>query len=84
MYYSYCGYHRSESPIPSVKNVSFVTPSGQDDAATIQAAIDWASQQKPDKQTGFRGAVLLSEGTFNLSEPIRIRTSGVVLRGAGR
>jgi hypothetical protein len=84
MDYSYCGYHRSESPIPSVKNVSFVTPSGQDDAATIQAAIDWASQQKPDKQTGFRGAVLLSEGTFNLSEPIRIRTSGVVLRGAGR
>ena len=84
MDYSYCGYHCSEQPIPSVKAVTYVTPSGQDDAETIQAAIDWVSQQKPDKQTGFRGAVLLAEGTFTISEPLRIRTSGVVLRGSGR
>ena len=84
MDYSYCGYHSSEQPIPVVKAVTYVTPSGQDDAATIQAAIDWVSQQKPDKQTGFRGAILLAEGTFTLSEPLRIRTSGVVLRGSGR
>lgn len=84
MDYSYCGYHRSEQPISTVKIVTYVAPSGQDDAATIQAAIDWASQQKPDKQTGFRGAVLLGEGTFTLNEPLRIRTSGVVLRGSGR
>lgn len=84
MDYSYCGYHRSEQPIPAVKTVTYVTPSGQDDAARIQAAIDWVSQQKPDKQTGFRGAVLLGEGTFTISEPLRIRTSGIVLRGSGR
>ena len=84
MDYSYCGYHRSEQPIPSVKAVTYVTPSGQDDAATIQAAINWVSQQKPDKQTGFRGAVLLSEDTFTISEPLHIRTCGVVLRGSGR
>ena len=84
MDYSYCGYHCSEQPIPSVKAATYVTPSGQDDAATIQAAIDWVSQQKPDKQTGFRGAVLLSEGTFTISVPLRIRTCGVVLRGSGR
>ena len=84
MDYSYCGYHCSERPIPSVKAVTYVTSSGQDDAATIQTAIDWVSSQKPDKQTGFRGAVLLGEGTFTLSEPLRIRTSGVVLRGSGR
>ena len=84
MDYSYCGYHCSEQPVPSVKTATYVTPSGQDDAANIQAAIDWVSQQKPDKQTGFRGAVLLGEGTFLLSEPLRIRTSGVVLRGSGR
>ena len=84
MDYSYCGYHRSEQPIPAVKAVTYVTPSGQDDAARIQAAIDWVSQQKPDKQTGFRGAVLLGEGTFTISEPLRIRTSGIVLRGSGR
>ena len=84
MDYSYCGYHCSEQPIPVVKAVTYVTPSGQDDAATIQAAIDWVSQQKPDKQIGFRGAVLLGEGTYILTEPLRIRTSGVVLRGSGR
>ena len=83
MDYSYCGYHRSEQPIPSVKSITYVTPSGQDDATTIQAAIDWVSQQKPDKQTGFRGAVLLGEGTFTINTPLRIRTSGVVLRGSG-
>ena len=84
MDYSYCGYHCSEQPIPAVKAVTYVTPSGQEDAANIQAAIDWVSQQKPDKQTGFRGAVLLGEGTFTISEPLRIRTNGVVLRGSGR
>ena len=84
MDYSYCGYHCSERPIPTVKSATYVTPSGEDDAATIQAAIDWVSQQKADKQTGLRGAVLLGEGTFTLSEPLRIRTSGVILRGSGR
>ena len=84
MDYSYCGYHRSEMPIPSAKVVVYVQPSGDDDAAQLQAAIDYVSQQKTDKQTGLRGAVLLGEGTFSLSEPLRIRTSGVVLRGSGR
>lgn len=84
MDYSYCGYHRSEQPIPSAKVATYVQPSGSDDAATLQAAIDWVSRQKPDKTTGLRGAVLLGEGTFTLSEPLRIRTNGVVLRGSGR
>jgi hypothetical protein len=61
-----------------------VQPSGQDDAAAIQQAIDLVSRQKPDKLTGLRGAVLWGEGTFVLNEPLRIRTSGVVLRGSGR
>ena len=84
MDYSYCGYHRSETPIPSAKVVVYVQPSGDDDAAQLQAAIDYVSQQKTDKLTGLRGAVLLGEGTYTLSEPLRIRTSGVVLRGSGR
>lgn len=84
MDYSYCGYHRSEMPIPSAKVVVYVQPSGNDDAAQLQAAIDYVSQQKADKLTGLRGAVLLDEGTYSLSEPLRIRTTGVVLRGSGR
>ena len=84
MDYSYCGYHRSEQPIPSAKVVIYVQPTGGDDAATIQQAIDYVSRQKVDKQTGLRGAVLLGEGMFVLNEPLRISTSGVVLRGSGR
>ena len=84
MDYSYCGYHHSESAIPSIKVAAYVLPTGQDDAALIQQAIDWVSSQKADKQTGVRGAVLLGEGTFNISKPLRIHTKGVVLRGSGR
>ena len=84
MDYSYCGYHRSEMPIPSAKAVVYVEPAAGDNAQLIQRAIDYVSLQKPDKQSGLRGAVLLAEGTYELSEPLRIRTSGVVLRGSGR
>jgi hypothetical protein len=84
MDYSYCGYHHSEQPIPSAQVVTYVQPSEEGDAARLQAAIDYVSTQKPDKQTGLRGAVLLGEGTFVLNSPLRIRTSGVVLRGSGR
>lgn len=84
MDYSYCGYHRSEVPIPSVKVAAYVVPRPGDNAPQLQAAIDWVSNQKPDRHTGLRGAVLLAEGTYDISEPLRIRTSGVVLRGSGR
>ncbi len=84
MDYSYCGYHRSETTIPTVNIVTSIKPSGNNDTPTIQAAIDWLSKQKPDKKTGFRGAILLDEGVFTLEEPLRIRTSGIVLRGCGR
>ncbi|MBR1547583.1 MAG: pectate lyase [Prevotella sp.] len=84
MDYSYCGYQRSETPIPSVRVAAYVQPTGADDADQLQQAIDWVSGLKPDKVTGLRGAVLLGEGTFTISEPLRIRTSGIVLRGSGR
>nr|MCR5364748.1 glycoside hydrolase family 55 protein [Prevotella sp.] len=84
MDYSYCGYHRSEKPIPSANVAVYVEPVAGDNSAMIQGAIDYLSMQKPDRQTGLRGAILLAEGTYELSEPLRIRTSGVVLRGSGR
>ncbi|MBR2114236.1 MAG: pectate lyase, partial [Prevotella sp.] len=84
MDYSYCGYQRSESSIPMAPVSVYVQPASGDNAPPIQAAIDLVSRQKPDKLTGLRGAVLLAEGVYELSEPLRIRTSGVVLRGSGR
>lgn len=84
MDYSYCGYHRSEMPIPSAKVAVCVEPVAGDNSSLIQGAIDYLSMQKADKQTGLRGAILLAEGTYELSEPLRIRTSGIILRGSGR
>lgn len=82
--YSYCGYHQSEIPIPSAPVKVFVAWQEGDQSERLQRAIDYVSSLKPDRSTGLRGAVLVGEGTFVLSKPLRIATSGVVLRGADR
>lgn len=56
-------------------------PSGDDDTAAIQAAIDAVSALP--LVDGFRGAVLLHAGQFNISSPLRIAASGVVVSGVG-
>lgn len=83
MDYSTCGYHASECRIPNVKNVVFVKAEDGDNSYRLQRAIEYVSQLKPDKN-GHRGAILLSRGTFNIDKPLRISTSGIVIRGAGR
>lgn len=54
-----------------------------DNSSRIQRAIDYVSSLALDKN-GFRGAVLLDKGTFELNESLRISVSGVVLRGSDR
>ena len=83
MDYSTCGYHASEMPIPDVKNVVTVQADGNDASARLQRAIDYVASLKADKN-GRRGTVLIGEGTFHLSRPLRISASGIVLRGMGR
>ena len=80
--YSTCGYHASEQSIPDVRNVVYVECRKGDSYARLQRAINYVSSLKPDGQ-GHRGAVLLGEGTYFISRPLRIKASGVVLRGAG-
>ncbi len=82
--YSYVGYRQSEQPIPNADVVVFVKWQQGDQSARIQKAIDYVSARKLNGKTGLRGAVLLDKGTFLLSEPLRIQTSGVVLRGMDR
>lgn len=81
--YSTCGYRNSNTDIPNVKNVVFVSHQTGDNSERIQRALDYVASLAPDKD-GFRGAVLLDKGTFELSEPLRIHTSGVVLRGMSK
>lgn len=77
--FSVCGYHNSATPIPDAEVFCLVRPSA-DDAATIQRAIDLLASH-PANAAGLRGAVLLAEGTYYLDRPLRIHTSGIVLRG---
>ena len=80
--YSYCGYMLSETPIPDIA-VKVIVPLVKGNAATaIQTAIDYVSSLPLDKQ-GFRGAVLLEKGTYEVAGGLIIQTSGVVLRGSG-
>ncbi len=80
--FSYAGYMGGGVPMPRVAPVGPVlAPSGADDTAAIQRAIDEVSSM-PLKD-GFRGAVVLAPGTFLCSGPLNISASGVVLRGNG-
>jgi hypothetical protein len=58
-----------------------VKPTGGDDSASIQAAID--SLATLPVQNGIRGAVLLTSGTFHCEKPITLSQDGIVLRGSG-
>lgn len=83
MDYSTCGYHASEKAIPDVRNVVYVGNTTGDCSARIQKAIDYVASLKADKN-GFRGAVLLGEGTFSIDRPLRISASGIVIRGTDK
>ena len=83
MDYSTCGYHASEQAIPNVQATVRVNWQEGDCAQLIQQAIDHVATLKPDTN-GHRGAIILGEGSFVISKPLRITVSGIVLRGMGR
>ncbi len=80
--YSSCGYMNSESPIPDVDNVVYVPVQPGDNSARIQKAIDYVASL-PVGDNGFRGSILLGKGEFEITTPLRISDSGIVLRGSG-
>lgn len=81
--YSHAGFLGGGLEPPVVPALVVVSPIDGDDAVEIQRAIDHVSRQPPGPD-GFRGAVLLEAGTYEVSAPLRIAASGVVLRGWGR
>lgn len=79
--FSQSGYRGGGVAIPSVPVVKTVNPSGGDDTAAIQGAIDAVAALPASN--GLRGAVLLGPGKFVVKSTLTITTSGVVLRGSG-
>lgn len=79
--FSSAGYEGGGVALPQVAAKRTVAPSGADDTAAIQKAIDEVSALP--LVNGFRGAVELAPGTFHCAQTLSITASGVVLRGAG-
>lgn len=80
--FSYCGYKASEQAIPNVPVKVLVPVTKGDATLRIQSALDYVAALPVD-ENGFRGAVLLEKGTYEVLGQLRITASGVVLRGSG-
>lgn len=80
--FSNCGYMGGGVRLPTVQVEATVEPSGGDDGERIQQAIDHVASLPLDKH-GFRGAVLLKRGEYQIRDSISISASGIVLRGEG-
>lgn len=82
MDYSNSGYMGGGISIPDVQEQVLVEPVEGDDTENIQQAIDFVSNL-PLQPDGFRGAVVLDKGTYEIEGTLKINSSGVVLRGSG-
>ncbi|MFC1551890.1 hypothetical protein ACFL6P_04915 [Candidatus Latescibacterota bacterium] len=80
--YSHAGYMGGGVPLPHIPVRETVFPVNGDAAQVIQDAIDNVSALPPDGN-GFRGAVLIKRGYYELHSPLTISAGGVVLRGEG-
>jgi hypothetical protein len=80
--FSHAGYGGGGVVWPRVAARVRVEPVEGEDGRRIQAAIDHVSALPADAQ-GWRGAVELAPGTFQIAGQLKIQQSGVVLRGAG-
>jgi hypothetical protein len=80
--FSYAGFRNGNESIPMVPEIMRIGPIAGDNTAHIQAAID-AAGLLPSGPDGFRGAVVLDPGSYEVHGTLRLRHSGVVLRGSG-
>jgi hypothetical protein len=81
MDFSFAGYGGGGVALPVVAAAETLSPSGGDDTAAIQAAINRVSALP--LVNGFRGAVVLRAGNWKVTATLQINASGVVLRGSG-
>lgn len=80
--YSTAGYMGGGVAIPNVAVVESISPIAGDNTTHIQNAINRVAA-RPLNVNGFRGALLLRAGTYQISGTLRISADGVVVRGAG-
>jgi hypothetical protein len=79
--FSFAGYGGGGVSAPIVSAVTAVGPSGGDDTALLQAALD-SLASRTVRADGFRGALLLRPGRYRIDGHLSIRVSGIVVRGS--
>jgi hypothetical protein len=81
--FSYVGYYSGDKEIPTVAVVKTIEPVANGSSEKIiQDAINEVAKRTPDAN-GFRGAILLKKGTYNVPGTLKINTLGIVFRGEG-
>jgi len=81
--FSHAGYGGGGVRLPDVPARLVIKPADIDNTERIQAALDQVASLAPDER-GLRGAVVLAKGSYKISGQLRIKASGVVLRGEGQ
>jgi len=81
--FSSAGYRGGGVKLPVVPATIMLQPRDGDDGLAIQSAIDHLSSLEPDSQ-GYRGALLLGPGSYEIEGQLHLHTSGVVIRGGGQ
>lgn len=79
--FSYAGYRNGE-PIPDVQTVKEIDPIPGDNTNHINSALFELGLMALDS-SGFRGALLLRAGVYEIRGTINVGYDGVVLRGVG-
>jgi autotransporter-associated beta strand protein len=81
--FSMVGYGAGLRSMPNnIPGLITVNPVAGDNTAAIQSAINFVASQ-PVQPNGYRGAVVLGPGQFNVNGIINVNASGVVIRGSG-
>lgn len=81
MDFSHAGYGGGGVAIPTIQAVRTLRAIGGDNTAQIQSALDAVAAMP--LQDGFRGAVQLGPGAYDIAGTLNISSDGVVLRGSG-
>ena len=80
--FSYAGYKNSNDTIPVIPVVKTISPVVGDNTNHINNALIEVAYNSVN-QDGFRGALLLTAGTYEVSGILYMKFPGIVIRGVG-
>jgi len=80
--FSYAGYRNGNDTIPYIPVIDTISPVEGDNTNHINNALFQAAYNPPD-ENGFRGAVLLNAGIYEVRGELYMKFPGIILRGVG-